>query len=276
MRVRSRAARLATAAVLTALATTAAATPPALGATGPASTRSAAAEAATYELRLVTSRFTTDFGRRTVTLTGTLTRPDGTPAAGAPVTLGQNVLYTTWNPWGDPIDPTERENRSLGTVVTDADGRFTLPGVQADRWDNQNSLFLNPRHEVEFYASYDPAEDPSDHDLVFARAVVAVKPVFSTITYSVDKSSVRAGDTLTVTGKVAWPGGHGPVAGTRVLLRTYYESEYNAQTTTDANGNYKVRVRIRGYDNQFVIFSAPEDYYIARATKPLPVKNVTR
>lgn len=274
MRIRSRAARLTTATVLAALAATAAGALPAQGAT-PALARNATAADAAYELSLTASRFTTDFQHRTVTLTGTLTRPDGTPVAGAPVAVGQNVLYTTWNPWGDPIDPIERENRSLGTVVTDADGRFTLPGVKADRWDDQGSIFLNPRHEVEFYASYDPAEDPTDHDIVFTRAVVAVKPVMSTITYKVDKTRVRPGDTLTVTGKVAWPVGHGPVAGTRVLLRTFYESEYNAETTTDAGGNFTVRARIRSYDHEFVLFSAPKDYYIARATKPLPVKNTT-
>ncbi|MER6016414.1 carboxypeptidase-like regulatory domain-containing protein [Streptomyces bluensis] len=276
MRIRSRAARLTAATVLAALATTAAGALPAHGAApAPAPARSAMAAEEAYELSLTASRFTTDFQHRTVTLTGTLTRPDGTPVAGAPVAVGQNVLYNTWNPWGDPIDPVERENRSLGTVVTDTDGRFALPGVKADRWENQGSIFLNPRHEVEFYASYDPAEDPTDHDIVFARAVVAVKPVMSTITYKVDKTRVRPGDTLTVTGKVAWPAGHGPVAGTRVLLRTYYESQYDEETTTDAGGNFTVRARISSYDHEFVLFSAPKDYYIARATTPLPVKNTT-
>ncbi|EKX67886.1 carboxypeptidase regulatory-like domain-containing protein [Streptomyces ipomoeae] len=263
-------ARLTTTAVL-ALAVAAAGMPPAH-----ANDRAAGDAAdAGYRLDISADRFTTDYDERTVDLTGVLTRADGTPVADAPVELGQSVLYNTWNPWGDPIDPTERETRSLGTVRTDAEGRFTLSGVPADRWEQKPSLFLNPRHEVEFYASYDPAEDPTDHDMLFARAGVAVKPVVSGITYKVNKSSVRAGDTLVVTGKVTWPAGHGPVAGTRVFLRTYFESQYNARTTTDAKGNFTLRAKIRGYDREFVIFSAPADYYIAKASKALPVRNVT-
>ncbi|MFE7840811.1 hypothetical protein ACFU53_33560 [Streptomyces sp. NPDC057474] len=76
---------------------------------------------------------------------------------------------------------------------------------------------------MEFHASYDPTEDPTDRDMVFARAGVAGKPVASGITYKVNKARVRGGDTLIVTGKVTWPAGHGPVAGPRVFLRTYFD-----------------------------------------------------
>ncbi|MGW0708389.1 acyl carrier protein [Streptomyces sp. NPDC002643] len=272
----SAAARLTTTAVLALALTTAGVLPAHALDRAPSAASAAGAQAdAAYLLDISADRFTTDYDERTVDLTGVLTRADGTPVADAPVEVGQSMLYATWNPWGDPIDPTERETRGLGTVRTDAEGRFTLADVPADRWEQTASLFLNPRHRVEFFASYDPAEDPTDHDIVFARALVTVKPVVSSLTYSVNKTQVRAGDTLVVTGKVSWPAGHGPVAGTRVFLRTYFESQYNAQTTTDAKGNFTLRAKIRGYDREFVVFSAPADYYIAKASKALPVKNVT-
>ncbi|MFD0412451.1 acyl carrier protein [Streptomyces sp. NPDC127108] len=230
---------------------------------------------AAYTVSLTSSDSTTDYAHRDVDLTGTVSRADGTPVADAPVKLLKSVLYDTWNPWGDPIDPTERETLNLGTVRTDAKGNFTLRDVKADRWEDRNSVFLFPRHRVEFQASYDPG-DPTDNEIYFGDTTVAAQPVASKITYKVNRTKVRKGDTLIVTGKVTWPAGHGPVAGTRVLLRTYYESAYNAQTKTDASGKFTVRAKIRDYDNEFVVFSAPKDYYIARAAKDLPVKNVTR
>ncbi|MFH8796518.1 acyl carrier protein [Streptomyces sp. NPDC017941] len=216
----------------------------------------------------------TDFDNRTVDLTGSVSRADGSPVADAPVELGKAVLYTTWNPWGDPIDPIEREYLKLGTVRTDADGRFTLPGVTADRWEDTPSVHLFPRHQVEFQASYDPGP-PDDNEIYFDDTTVRASAVASSISYKVNRTKVRAGDTLVVRGRVTLPAGHGPVAGTRVLLRTYYESAYDARTTTDARGNFTVRARIRGYDRDFVLFSAPRDYYLAGASKDLPVKNVT-
>ncbi|MFC7304118.1 acyl carrier protein [Streptomyces monticola] len=227
-----------------------------------------------FEVSISSSPAETDFGRRTVDLAGAVTRADGIPVADAPVQLTKSVLYDTWNPWGDPIDPTERETLSLGTVHTDAEGRFTLSGVTADRWQNEPSIHLFPRHRVEFGALYDPG-DPTDHYAFFGDTTVAVQPVTSTLTYKVSRTKVRAGDTLVVVGQVTWPAGHGPVAGTRVLLRTYFESAYNARATTDANGRFAIRVKIRSYDREFVVFSAPGDYYIAGASHVLPVKNVT-
>ncbi|MGA4843558.1 acyl carrier protein [Streptomyces sp. G45] len=269
MRSRLPAAGLAATAAL-ALAATAAATPSALAsdtaARGPADPA--------FVITLDSSTPTTDYGHRKVDLSGTVTRADGTPVADAPVKLLKSVEYDTWNPWGDPIDPTERETRALRTVRTDAQGRFALKKVTADRWQSEPSIHLFPRHVVEFQASYDPG-DPDDNEIYFAHRDVRVKPVTSTLTYKVNKKKVRKGDTLVVTGKVKWPAGHGPVKGTRVLLRTYYESAYNAKTTADARGNFTVRAKIRGYDREFVVFSAPKDYYVKGATKKLPVKNVT-
>lgn len=232
-----------------------------------------AADGDDYLVTLTSSTATTDYRNRTVDLTGTLTRPDGTPVADAPVQLEESVLYNTWNPWGDPIDPTEWETRSVGTVRTDAEGRFTFEDVPADRVDDRPSPYLFPRHQVMFRAIHDT--DPTDFHMAFADTTVKVEPVTSAITYRVNKTTVREGDTLVVKGRVAWPAGHGPIAGTRVFLRTYFESAYNAQTTTDARGNFTVRAKIRDYDNEFAIFSAPKDYYIAGASKDLPVRNVT-
>ncbi|NUP22366.1 MAG: acyl carrier protein [Streptomyces sp.] len=251
-----------TAVAALALAATAVVAPPAHSADGD-----------DYRVTLTSSTAATDYENRTVDLTGTVTRPDGTPVADAPVQLEESVLYNTWNPWGDPIDPTEWETRGLGTVRTDAEGRFTLEDVPADRADARPSPYLFPRHQVMFRAVYDT--DPTDLHMALADTTVKVKPVTSLITYQVNKTKVRKGDTLVVKGRIAWPGGHGPLTGTRVFLRTYYESSQNAQTTTDALGNFTVRAKIRDYDNEFVVFSAPKDYYIAGASRDLPVKNVT-
>lgn len=227
-----------------------------------------------FTMTLTSSTATTDFDHRAVDLAGTLTRPDGTPAADTPVQLEQSVLFDTWNPWGDPIDPTEWETRSLGTVRTDAEGRFTLDDVPADRWDDRPSPYLTPRHEVLFRAMY--ATDPSDGQMAFADTAVKVEPVASSLSYRVSRVVVHPGAGLTVTGKVTWPAGHGPVAGTRVFLRQYFESQYNARTTTDADGDFTIHTKVRAYDHDFVLFSAPDDYYLAGASKELPVRNITQ
>lgn len=67
-----------------------------------------------------------------------------------------------------------------------------------------------------------------------------------------------------------------PGVRTRVFLRQYFESEHNARTTTDADGNFALSTRIRAYDHDFVLFSAPEDYCVAGASKTLPVRNTGR
>ncbi|MFF1449895.1 acyl carrier protein [Streptomyces sp. NPDC058274] len=274
MRLRPLAARL-TATALLALTTTAAATLPASAEPAGGAGAPGTSTPAPYQLTLSTNPSTADFGHRTVNLTGTLSRADGSPVTDATVPVKEAVLYKTWNPWGDPIDPIERESRSLGTLRTDSNGHFTLDGVSADRWLTQNSTFVTPLNQVQFYASYDPPEDPTNQDIVFAETTVVTQPTAGTISYKVNKTRVHAGEILVVQGKVTWPAGHGPVAGTRVLLRTYFESSFNAQTTTDAQGNFIVTSKIRDYDNEFVIFSAPNDYYLAGASQNLPVKNLS-
>ncbi|MGW3631722.1 hypothetical protein ACWD7F_16400 [Streptomyces sp. NPDC005122] len=51
----------------------------------------------TYDSRTITV---------TVTVTVTVTKTDGAPAPTIPIAVQEVVLFTTWNPWGDPIDPT--------------------------------------------------------------------------------------------------------------------------------------------------------------------------
>ncbi|MEK8170713.1 hypothetical protein NKH77_17430 [Streptomyces sp. M19] len=75
-----------------------------------------------FTVSLTSSATTTDFDHRSVDLAGTVTDADGTPVKDAPVQLSETVEFDTWNPWGDPIDPTERETLDLGTVHTDGQG----------------------------------------------------------------------------------------------------------------------------------------------------------
>lgn len=237
------------------------------------------AVAGAYTVTLAADPVSTDFDHRTVTLTGAVTRSDGTPVADGAVQLGESVLYETWNPWEDPIDPIERETRTVDNVRTDENGQFSLSDVLVDRWSEEPSRYLNPLNEVNFFANYDadPAnDDPLGRDIFSAQLPVATTPVASTLTYKVDKKKVREGDTLTVTGNVSWPDGHGPVAGTRVFLRTYSQTpgQYNAQTTADAAGNFTVSSEVRDFDDEFVIFSAPSDYYISGVSHKLPVEKV--
>lgn len=106
--------------------------------TGALSTPAASAKSAdaapgdAYVLTVSTDPATTDHDNRRVDVTGTVTKADGTPAPNIPVTVEEVVRFTTWNPWGDPIDPTYYEPRELGRPVSDADGRFTIPDVDID------------------------------------------------------------------------------------------------------------------------------------------------
>jgi hypothetical protein len=272
--MRPMAARL-TAAALLALGITAAGVLPTHAAepvSPPAGSPSPAQAQAAYDLKVNSNAATTDYGHRKVNLDGVLTRADGTPVAGAAVSLREANVFLTWNPWGDPINPYYRESFALGTVKTDPNGRFTLPNTPVD-YKGQSYLHRITR-DVEIYAEYDPDADPTTDNTVWGSVVLKAKPVASTLTYKVNKHTVRTGNTLTVTGTVKWPAGHGSVAGTPVFLRAYYESQWNAKTTTKANGQFSFTYKVQDGDNDFAVFSAPKDFYIAGKSYQLPVKHV--
>ncbi|MEV4446702.1 MULTISPECIES: hypothetical protein [Streptomyces] len=54
---------------------------------------------------MTTNPTSTAYDNRHVDVTGSVTKADGTPAPNIPVTIQEVVRFTTWNPWGDPIDP---------------------------------------------------------------------------------------------------------------------------------------------------------------------------
>lgn len=222
-----------------------------------------------YALNLSTDPASTDYDHRTVDLTGVLTTADGTPVPNGSVVVSETLIFDTWNPWGDPIDPYSYESRPLGTVPTDQDGRFALPGTLIDHVGT--STLARSAHYVELDAEYDPDGDPATYNSVYDRTVLHAAPVPTTLTYKVSGNRVHEGDVLTVTGTVGVAPGHGSLAGTQVFLRAYWEAQSNAMTTTDAAGRFTFRYKVGRDDYDFAIFSAPLDYYLAGTEYALPV-----
>jgi hypothetical protein len=230
-----------------------------------------AADDGGYVLSVHTDPASTDYDNRRVDVTGTVTTADGAPAAGIPVTVDEVVLFTTWNPWGDPIDPHDYEPRELGVPVTDAGGHFTIPDVSIDHVGG--SSLLNVEHDVQITASYDVDGDPdTPQDGYYTDTTVAATPEASTVTYHLNKKKVKAGDILTIDGKVTVPRGVEP-EGTEIFLQTYWESESHVKTETEDDGTFVLSVRVRSQDDTFVLRTAPRDFYVAGSTVKLPVVN---
>ncbi|MGW5694381.1 acyl carrier protein [Streptomyces asiaticus] len=226
-----------------------------------------------YVLNVSTNPTSTDYDNRRVDVTGTVTKADGTPAPNIPVTVQEVVLFTTWNPWGDPIDPNYYEPRDLGTPVTDANGKFTIPDVDIDHVGG--SSLLNVQHRVQITALYDEDGDPNTpQDGYYADTAVAAKAKPSSVSYQVNKKKVKAGDILTVQGRVSLPRGVEP-QGTEVFLQTYWESEYHVKTTMEDDGFFVLSVRVSRDDNAFELRTAPRDLYVAGADQPLPITNTS-
>ncbi|ELP70291.1 hypothetical protein STRTUCAR8_09900 [Streptomyces turgidiscabies Car8] len=229
------------------------------------------APARAYALKVSTNPTSTDYAHRRVDVTGTVTKADGTPAPNIPVTIQEVVRFTTWNPWGDPIDPTYYEPRDLGTPVTDAKGRFTIPRVDIDHVTG--SSLLNVQHKVEITAYYDEdGNGNTPQDGYFARTLVTTEAKAASVTYKVNKKKVKKGDILTIQGKVALPQGI-ERGGTEVFPQTYWENESRVQTTTEDDGFFVMSVRVRGYDGTFQLRTAPTDFYVAGTVQKLPVIN---
>ncbi len=226
-----------------------------------------------YVLTVSTDPAGTDYDNRQVDVTGTVTKADGTPAANIPVTLQEVVRFTTWNPWGDPIDPTYYEPRDLGTPVSDANGKFTVPDVDIDHVGD--SSLLNVQHEVQITAMYDEDGDlNTPQDGYFADTTVAADAKSSSVSYTVNRKKVKAGDVLVVQGKVTLPKGVEP-EGTEVFLQTYWEGQYRVKTTTEDDGFFVMSVRVRDYDDTFALRTAPRDLYVAGTEKTLPITNTS-
>ncbi|MFG2367990.1 acyl carrier protein [Streptomyces mirabilis] len=226
-----------------------------------------------YVLTVTTNPAGTDYDNRHVDVTGTVTKADGTPAPHIPVTIQEVVQFTTWNPWGDPIDPNYYEPRDLGKPVTDASGKFTIPDVDIDHVTG--SSLLNVQHGVHITALYDEDGDlNTPQDGYFADTTVAANTKSSSVSYQVNKKKVKAGDILTVQGKVTLPKGVEP-GGTEVFLQTYWESEYHVKTTTEDDGFFVLSVRVSRDDDTFELRTAPTDLYVAGADQPLPITNTS-
>ncbi|MGW1714648.1 acyl carrier protein [Streptomyces sp. NPDC002156] len=226
-----------------------------------------------YVLTVSTNPTSTDYDNRRVDVTGTVTKADGTPAADIPVTVQEVVRFTTWNPWGDPIDPTYYDPRDLGTPVTDSTGKFSIPDVNIDSMSG-NSL-LNVQRDVQITASYDVDGDlNTPQDGYFTDTTVATKAKSSSISYKVNKKRVKAGDILTVQGKVTLPKGV-EETGTEVFLQTYWESEYDVKTRAEEDGFFVMSVRVSGYDDTFALRTAPTDLYVAGTHVTLPITNTS-
>ncbi|MDX2546422.1 acyl carrier protein [Streptomyces sp. WI04-05B] len=231
------------------------------------------APARTYVLKVSTNPTTTDFSHRRVDVTGTVTKADGTPAPNVPVTIQEVIRFTSWNPWGDPIDPTDYEPRDLGTPVTDAKGKFTIPHVDIDHVTG--SSLLDVQRKVEITASFDlDGNGNTPEDGSFARTLVTTKAKATSVTYKVSKKKVKKGDILTIQGKVALPKGMDR-EGTQVFLQTYWENESRVQTTTEEDGFFVMSVRVRNYDGTFKLRTAPRDLYVAGTVQNLPITNTS-
>nr|WP_203689773.1 acyl carrier protein [Streptomyces sp. SID12488] len=226
-----------------------------------------------YVLKVSTNPTSTDYNNRHVDVTGTVTKADGTPAPNIPVTIQEVVRFTTWNPWSDPIDPTYYEPRDLGKPVTDAKGKFTIRNVNIDH--EGGSSLLNVQRKVDITAYYDEDGNPNTpQDGYYTDTTVATKAKASTLSYTVNKRKVKKGTILTVQGKVTVPRGV-ERAGNEVFLQTYWEGEYRVKTTTEDDGFFVMSVRVRDYDDRFVLRTAPRDLYVAGTTKRLPIINLS-
>ncbi|MEV6481392.1 acyl carrier protein [Streptomyces sp. NPDC051576] len=226
-----------------------------------------------YVLTVTTNPSSTDYDNRHVDVTGTVTKADGTPAPNIPVTVQEVVQFTTWNPWGDPIDPNYYEPRDLGKPVSDANGKFTIPDVDIDH--TTGSSLLNVQHGVHITALYDVDGDPNTpQDGYFADTTVNANTKASSLTYSVNKKKVKAGDILTVQGKVTLPKGEEP-QGTEVFLQTYWEQESHVKVTTEDDGFFVLSVRVSSYDDTFTLRTAPTDMYVAGVERKLPITNTS-
>lgn len=245
----------------------------ALSAPAASATPSDASPGDAYVVTVTTNPASTNYQERYVDVTGTVTKADGTPAPNIPVTLQEVVQFTTWNPWGDPIDPNYYESRDLGKPVTDANGKFTIPDVDIDH--ATGSSLLNVQHDVHITALYDEDGDlNTPQDGYFAETTVAANTRSSSLTYKVTKRKVKAGDILIVHGKVTLPKGVNP-QGTEIFLQTYWEQEYDVKVTAKDDGSFALKVRVSGYDDTFALRSAPTDLYVAGAVQKLPITNTS-
>ena len=140
------------------------------------------------------------------------------------------------------------------------DGKTTAGWMNSDR--------TTPRTPVQ-----DGALNPPQAGY-FADTPVAANAKSSSVSYKVNKKKVKAGDILTVQGKVTLPKGVEP-QGTEVFLQTYWEQESHVKTTVEDDGFFVLSVRVSSYDDTFTLRTAPTDLYVAGAEQKLPITNTS-
>ncbi|MET9296392.1 hypothetical protein [Streptomyces sp. NPDC003077] len=270
MRTRPRAARIAAAAAL-ALTTVAGALPAQAASRTVGETREPHEKFA-FESFTTSSR-TTDYAHRAVDLAGVLVHA-GTnePVADAEVDLFADFVFSTWNPWGDHLPPDWSRRVGLGTVRTDAHGRFALPRAVIDHKGlTSDDLYLFTG-TVELSAVYDADDDEQTAPDARSALTLRTKREQTHLTVETDRPRVHVGDSFTITGKVSVPAGFGPPTGTPVLFRFYYENIHTARTTADDDGYFKLKYKVKAGDGGFVAFTAPRDLYLAGDSKPVPTE----
>ncbi|MEU5688344.1 hypothetical protein [Streptomyces venezuelae] len=157
--------------------------------------------------------------------------------------------------------------------MSDANGEFTLRDVEIDHVGG--SSLLNVERDVQITAQYDKDGDlDTPQDGSYADTTVATTAKSSSLTYKVNKTKVKAGDILTVQGKVTVPQGEYP-GDTEIFLQTYWENQYHVKTTAEEDGFFVLSVRVSRDDNAFRLRTAPGDLYVKGAEQKLPITNTS-
>jgi hypothetical protein len=217
----------------------------------------------------------TDYDHRTVTLTGVLLRRhhgDGQdePAPGEPVDLLGSVAGTA--PTDDPAPGGGQDTGTpLGTVVTDAQGRFRLDGVRVDRLPDPAAgpgpytVQVRAVHRAGGgTAGDDPAQDGGEVD---ARLDITATPSTARLTVDYTLGAVTsAGRAVTAQGALDrdTPLGPRPVPGAtvRVSYRVPGTPALVSTATTGSDGHFSVTFAATADGTASAAVAGPPDPYL--------------